>query len=72
MNILQLYNNYLHAIDYEEQYGNKYGDNASILRMYEKMLLEYKIKIITKDGKCEEEKVKVKKWNYMKYQKIKM
>ena len=61
MNLLETYNNYLHAIDYEEQYGNKYGDSEA-LRIYEKMLQEHHIRIIKKDGTTdEEEKVKVKK-----------
>lgn len=61
MNLLETYNNYLHAIDYEEQYANKYGDSEA-LRIFEKMLQEHHIKIYTKEGKCEEEKVKIKEF----------
>lgn len=61
MNLLELYKNYLHALEYEHEYNNEYGDSNS-LKIFEKMLMENNIKIITKDGQCEYEgKVKVKK-----------
>lgn len=60
MNLLETYNDYLHAIDYEEQYGNKYGDSTA-LHIFEKQLQEHHIRIIKKDGTTDEEKVKVKK-----------
>lgn len=58
--ILETYKNYLHALEYQKQYGNEYYDEIA-LRVFEKQLLEYHIKIYTKEGNCEEEKIKIKK-----------
>lgn len=59
--IIDKYRNYLHSIEYNKEYGELYGDTSALLRMYEKQLEEYHIRIMNKDGICEEEKVKVKK-----------
>ena len=49
MNSLDLYKNYLYAIEY--------GDSKELIKMYERELMErYKIKIKTKEGTYEYEK----------------
>ena len=49
MNSLDLYMNYLHAIEYK--------DSPEIIKMYERLIMEkYKIKIKTKQGTYEYEK----------------
>ena len=49
MNSLELYKNYLYALEY--------GDSKEIIEMYERILMEtYKIKIKTKEGTYEYEK----------------
>ena len=58
--LLELYRNYLFAKEYQREYGDKYFDEVA-LKVFEKQLLEHHIKIITKEGNCEEEKVKVLK-----------
>lgn len=58
--LLQTYRNYLSAKEYQREYGNKYLDDIA-LRVFEKQLLEHHIKIITKEGNYEEEKVKILK-----------
>jgi len=49
MNSLDLYMNYLHALEY--------GDSKDLIEMYEREIMErYKIKIKTKEGTFEYEK----------------
>lgn len=59
--IIELYANYIHALRYTEEYSNLFNDDKE-LRVFEKQLLEYHIKIMTKEGKCEYEKVKIKEF----------
>ena len=58
--ILETYKNYLSAKEYQQEFGDEYFDDIE-LRIFEKQLLEYNIRIMNKEGVCEEEKVKVKK-----------
>lgn len=60
--IIDKYRNYLHSIEYNREYGELYGDTSALLRMYEKQLEEYHIRVMTKQGVCEKEKVKVKEY----------
>lgn len=54
-NILELYRNYLFALQTREEYGDKYGDTDEIIEMYEKKLKEngIKVKEKTKENKYE-------------------
>lgn len=36
--LLELYRNYLFAVQNREKYGDKYGDTEEIIKMYEKKL----------------------------------
>ena len=58
--LLETYRNYLSA----KEFGNEYFNDIE-LRIYEKQLLEYNIRVMNKDGICEDEKVKVKKYGIM-------
>ena len=56
--LLETYRNYLSAKEYQKEFGNEYFDDIA-LRVFEKQLLEYNIRVMNKDGMCEDEKVKV-------------
>ena len=58
--LLETYRNYLSALEYQKEFGNAYFDDIA-LRVFEKQLLEYNIRVMNKDGICEDEKVKVLK-----------
>ena len=36
--LLMTYNNYLHSLQYREEFGSKYGDTKELIKMYEKVL----------------------------------
>lgn len=44
-NLLELYRNYLFALQEREEYGDKYGDTDEIIEIYEKKLKENGIKV---------------------------
>ena len=46
-NLLELYRNYLFALQTREEYGDKYGDTKEIIKDYEKQL-KIKVKDKTK------------------------
>ena len=47
---LTLYRNYLATLEYNKEYGNKYGDTKELIEMYEKKLE------IKKDGRTRKNK----------------
>ena len=49
-NLLELYRNYLFALQTREEYGDKYGDTKEIIKDYEEQL---KIKSLRKEVKNE-------------------
>ena len=49
-NLLELYRNYLFALQEREEYGDKYGDTDELINQYEKNL---KIKSLRKEVKYE-------------------
>ena len=36
--LLELYKNYLYAVQIREMYGDKYGDTEELIKMYEELL----------------------------------
>ena len=52
-NLLELYRNYLFALQTREEYGDKYGDTKEIIKDYEEQL---KIKSLRKEAKNENNK----------------
>lgn len=48
-NILEIYRNYLFALQEREEYGDKYGDTDEIIEMYEKKLEENGVKVKVKE-----------------------
>ena len=45
MNIIEIYKNYLFALQTREEYGDKYGDTDEIIKQYEDILENNGIKI---------------------------
>lgn len=42
-NIIEIYNNYIHLIQNNQEYGDKYGDTKELIEIYEKKLIKAKI-----------------------------
>lgn len=38
LDLLELYKNYLYALDMREKYGDQYGDTDELIKMYEELL----------------------------------
>lgn len=49
---LTLYRNYLATLEYNKEYGNKYGDTKELIEIYEKKLE------IKKDGRNKNKQIK--------------
>lgn len=49
MNLIDLYLNYLHALEVRRLYGTKYGDTDEIIKMYEEQLQQKSLKLIKKE-----------------------
>jgi len=47
MNIIEIYKNYLFALQIREEYGDKYGDTDEIIKHYEEILEKNNIKRLT-------------------------
>ena len=45
IDLLTLYINYLHLIEYHKKYGDKYGDTTKLIEIYEEELINNNIKI---------------------------
>ena len=59
-NLLELYRNYLFALQAREEYGDKYGDTKEIIENYEEQL-KIKVRDKTKENKYELSKYSAKK-----------
>ena len=46
--ILNLYRNYLYALQMHEEYGDKYGDTDELIRGYEEELKKHSISLVKK------------------------
>ena len=46
--ILTIYQNYLHALQFKEEYGDIYGDTEEIIQLYEEELKKHNIKLVRK------------------------
>ena len=53
-NLLELYRNYLFALQEREEYGDKYGDTDELINQYEEKL---KIKSLRKEVKNERKNI---------------
>ena len=51
-NLLELYRNYLFALQTREEYGDKYGDTKELIKQYEEEL-KIKVRDKTKENKYE-------------------
>ena len=49
IDILMIYKNYLHALQYRKEFGDRYGDTEELIKTYEKKLEKYKVKIMEKE-----------------------
>ena len=48
IDVLMIYNNYLHTLQYRKEFGDKYGDTEELIKIYEKKLKKYNVKVIEK------------------------
>ena len=51
IDILTIYSNYLHTLEYNNEYGDKYGDSLELIKFYEERLKIHSIKPIKQGSK---------------------